>query len=123
LQSKILRARERVENEVREAGEKARRPEVLEKGWKLKVHKRWESRICVCFGRVNSGRYGICYSFFYDLLVFTFVFLIAPSSDRWGNVEMIDSKLSTLPCVIYFVCWFRAAKAGQIRTPPAALIP
>ena len=49
LQSKILRAKERIESEVREAGEKARWAEVLEKGWKPKVYKRWESRICVCF--------------------------------------------------------------------------
>jgi len=52
-------------------------------------------------GRVNSGRYGICYSFFCDLLVFTFVFLISRSSRVLGNVEMIDSELSTPPCTIY----------------------
>ncbi|KAG0130333.1 cochaperone Pam16 [Tuber indicum] len=39
LQSKVLRARERIESEVREAGEKARRAEELEKGWKPKVYK------------------------------------------------------------------------------------
>lgn len=39
LQSKILRARERIEAEVREAGEKAARAEELEKGWKPKVYK------------------------------------------------------------------------------------
>ncbi|KAL7271591.1 mitochondrial import inner membrane translocase subunit TIM16 [Rhizina undulata] len=39
LQSKILRARERIEAEVREAGEKAARAEELEKGWKPKLYK------------------------------------------------------------------------------------
>jgi import inner membrane translocase subunit TIM16 len=39
LQSKVLRARERIESEVREAGEKARRAGELEKGWKPKVYK------------------------------------------------------------------------------------
>jgi import inner membrane translocase subunit TIM16 len=39
LQSKILRARERIEAEVRDVGEKARRAEELEKGWKPKVYK------------------------------------------------------------------------------------
>ncbi|PWW80005.1 cochaperone Pam16 [Tuber magnatum] len=39
LQSKVLRARERIESEVREAEEKARRAEELEKGWKPRVYK------------------------------------------------------------------------------------
>jgi len=39
LQSKILRAKERIESEVREAREKARRAEELEKGWKPKAFK------------------------------------------------------------------------------------
>lgn len=38
LQSKILRARERIELEVREAAEAAEREE-LKKGWKPKVYK------------------------------------------------------------------------------------
>jgi len=55
----------------------------------------------VCLGRVNSGRYGICYSFFCDLWGFTSSPLIARSSGGWRNVEMIDSELATLPCIIY----------------------
>jgi import inner membrane translocase subunit TIM16 len=39
LQSKILRARERIESEVRQAGEKAAREEELAEGWKPKVYK------------------------------------------------------------------------------------
>lgn len=39
LQSKILRARERIELEVREAAEEAERAAELEKGWKPKVWK------------------------------------------------------------------------------------
>jgi mitochondrial import inner membrane translocase subunit TIM16 len=39
LQSKVLRARERIEAEVRDAAEKAARAEELEKGWKPKVYK------------------------------------------------------------------------------------
>lgn len=39
LQSKILRARERIESEIRQAGEKAAREEELKKGWKPKVFK------------------------------------------------------------------------------------
>jgi len=39
LQSKILRARERIEGEVRQAEEKVARETELEKGWKPKVFK------------------------------------------------------------------------------------
>jgi import inner membrane translocase subunit TIM16 len=39
LQSKILRARERIEGEVRQAEEKARTAEELKEGWKPKVYK------------------------------------------------------------------------------------
>lgn len=39
LQSKILRARERIESEVRKAGEKVAREEELAEGWKPKVYK------------------------------------------------------------------------------------
>lgn len=40
LQSKILRARERIELEVREAAEKAESEAELKEGWKPKVYKR-----------------------------------------------------------------------------------
>ena len=39
LQSKVLRARERIEMEVREAAEKAEREAELKEGWKPKVFK------------------------------------------------------------------------------------
>ena len=39
LQSKILRARERIESEVRQAEEKANREAELKEGWKPKVFK------------------------------------------------------------------------------------
>ncbi|KAL3424421.1 hypothetical protein PVAG01_03702 [Phlyctema vagabunda] len=39
LQSKVLRARERIESEVRAAGEKAEREAELKEGWKPKVFK------------------------------------------------------------------------------------
>lgn len=39
LQSKILRARERIELEVRTAEEKATREKEAEEGWKPKVYK------------------------------------------------------------------------------------
>lgn len=39
LQSKVLRARERIESEVRKAEEVKSREEELEKGWKPKVFK------------------------------------------------------------------------------------
>lgn len=39
LQSKILRARERIEAEVRDAGEKAEIKREAEEGWKPKVYK------------------------------------------------------------------------------------
>ena len=39
LQSKVLRARERIELEVREAAEKAEREDELRKGWKPKVYQ------------------------------------------------------------------------------------
>ena len=39
LQSKILRARERIELEVREAQSKKERDQELEEGWKPKVYK------------------------------------------------------------------------------------
>lgn len=39
LQSKVLRARERIEAEVRGAEEKAAREEELKEGWKPKVFK------------------------------------------------------------------------------------
>jgi import inner membrane translocase subunit TIM16 len=39
LQSKILRARERIESEVRQAEEKAARERELKEGWKPKVFK------------------------------------------------------------------------------------
>ena len=39
LQSKILRARERIESEVRQAEEKAAREGELKEGWKPKVFK------------------------------------------------------------------------------------
>ncbi|KAI6244450.1 Mitochondrial import inner membrane translocase subunit tim16 [Erysiphe necator] len=39
LQSKVLRARERIEAEVKQAQEKARREEELKAGWKPKVYK------------------------------------------------------------------------------------
>ena len=39
LQSKVLRARERIEPEVRTAAEKAERDEELGRGWKPKVYK------------------------------------------------------------------------------------
>lgn len=39
LQSKVLRARERIEAEVEAAAEKEARAEVLEKGWKPKLYK------------------------------------------------------------------------------------
>lgn len=39
LQSKILRARERIEGEVRAAEEKVSREEELSEGWKPKVYK------------------------------------------------------------------------------------
>lgn len=39
LQSKVLRARERIEMEVREAGEKAEAAKEAEEGWKPKVYK------------------------------------------------------------------------------------
>jgi import inner membrane translocase subunit TIM16 len=39
LQSKVLRARERIEAEAKEAAEKEERAEALEKGWKPKVYK------------------------------------------------------------------------------------
>lgn len=39
LQSKVLRARERIESEVRKAEEIKSREEELEKGWKPKVFK------------------------------------------------------------------------------------
>ena len=39
LQSKILRARERIEAEVRQAEEKASREAELKEGWKPKVYK------------------------------------------------------------------------------------
>ena len=39
LQSKVLRARERIELEVRQAGERADREEELRKGWKPKVYR------------------------------------------------------------------------------------
>ena len=39
LQSKVLRARERIEMEVREAAEKAEREAELREGWKPKVFK------------------------------------------------------------------------------------
>ena len=39
LQSKILRARERIEKEVREAEEAAEREVELKEGWKPKVYK------------------------------------------------------------------------------------
>lgn len=39
LQSKVLRARERIESEVRKAEEAASREEELQEGWKPKVFK------------------------------------------------------------------------------------
>jgi import inner membrane translocase subunit TIM16 len=39
LQSKILRARERIESEVRQAEEKVNREAELKEGWKPKVFK------------------------------------------------------------------------------------
>ena len=39
LQSKVLRARERIELEVRQAAEKAERDAELKEGWKPKVFK------------------------------------------------------------------------------------
>ena len=39
LQSKILRARERLESELRQAEDKASREEELKEGWKPKVFK------------------------------------------------------------------------------------
>jgi len=39
LQSKVLRARERIENEVRQAEEKANIESELKEGWKPKVFK------------------------------------------------------------------------------------
>lgn len=39
LQSKVLRARERIEMEVREAGEKAEILKEAQEGWKPKVYK------------------------------------------------------------------------------------
>ena len=39
LQSKVLRARERIELEVREAAEKAEREQEVKDGWKPKVYK------------------------------------------------------------------------------------
>ena len=39
LQSKVLRARERIELEVREAAETKAREEELSEGWKPKVYK------------------------------------------------------------------------------------
>ena len=39
LQSKVLRARERIENEVRQAEEKLAREAELQEGWKPKVYK------------------------------------------------------------------------------------
>ena len=39
LQSKILRARERIEQQVREMGEKAEREKEVVEGWKPKVYK------------------------------------------------------------------------------------
>jgi len=40
LQSKVLRARERIEAEIRDAEVKAARDEVLENGWKPKLYRR-----------------------------------------------------------------------------------
>ena len=40
LQSKILRARERIELEVRQAEETAQREKELREGWKPKMHRR-----------------------------------------------------------------------------------
>lgn len=39
LQSKILRARERIEQEVREATQKRTEQEEIKKGWKPKIYK------------------------------------------------------------------------------------
>ena len=39
LQSKVLRARERIELEVRQAAERAEREEELRQGWKPKLYK------------------------------------------------------------------------------------
>jgi import inner membrane translocase subunit TIM16 len=39
LQSKVLRARERIESEVRQAEEVASRSEEVKEGWKPKVYK------------------------------------------------------------------------------------
>jgi import inner membrane translocase subunit TIM16 len=39
LQSKILRARERIEMEVRDAAEKAKMEQEIKEGWKPKVYK------------------------------------------------------------------------------------
>ena len=39
LQSKVLRARERIELEVRQAAEKAEREAELREGWKPKIYK------------------------------------------------------------------------------------
>lgn len=39
LQSKILRARERIESEVRQAEEAAQRESELKEGWKPKIFK------------------------------------------------------------------------------------
>lgn len=39
LQSKILRARERIESEIRQAGEKVEREAELKEGFKPKVYK------------------------------------------------------------------------------------
>lgn len=39
LQSKVLRARERIEAEVEAAAEKAARADALENGWKPKLYK------------------------------------------------------------------------------------
>jgi len=39
LQSKVLRARERIENEVRKATETAERDAELKEGWKPKIYK------------------------------------------------------------------------------------
>jgi len=40
LQSKVLRARQRIEDEVRKAEEKAAREEELERGWRPKLFRK-----------------------------------------------------------------------------------
>jgi import inner membrane translocase subunit TIM16 len=40
LQSKVLRARERIEAEIRDVEMKAARDEELERGWKPKLYRR-----------------------------------------------------------------------------------